>query len=273
MSEHNITVEGATYRVFVDGDGPTLLLLHGFTGSASNWEPLVSRFAASYTVVRVDLLGHGTTTAPDDPNRYAMPHAARDLVALMHDLGHSAFHLLGYSMGGRLALYTAVHYPEAVQTLTLESASPGLTNEDERTARIKRDEALGARIENEGVPAFVDFWEKIVLFDSQANASASDRQRLRDQRLTNHPTGLANSLRGMGTGVQPSQWENLSALDMPVLLVTGMLDTKFMDIATDMAQDIQKAQRVTIAYAGHTVHFEQPIAYQSVVLGFLDANR
>ncbi len=271
MSEHNITINGITYHVLVDGDGPPLLLLHGFSGSAQNWEPLVPGFAARYTVVRINLLGHGQTDAPRDISRYAMPRAARDLLHIMATLDHSEFHLLGYSMGGRLALYTAAHNPDTVKTLTLESASPGLKTAAEQTARMQSDKTLANRIQQEGIPAFVDFWERIPLFASQANAPEIDRQRLHAQRLTNRTLGLANSLRGMGTGVQPSQWEKLSTLTMPVLLVTGALDTKFMQIANEMAQCIPNTQREIVANAGHTVHFEHPEIYQTAVLGFLDA--
>ncbi|MEZ4716454.1 MAG: alpha/beta fold hydrolase [Caldilineaceae bacterium] len=88
-----------------------MLLLHGFTGSHANWQDVLPTLAADHRVIAVDLLGHGQTDAPDDPARYAMPHAAADLAALMTALSTEEFHLLGYSMGGRLALFTALAYP------------------------------------------------------------------------------------------------------------------------------------------------------------------
>lgn len=273
MSTQQLSVDGAKYHIEVDGNGPPLLLLHGFTGSSQNWEPLVPTFAEQYTVVRVDLLGHGQTDAPTNPQRYSMHHAATALQKIMANLRYPSYHLLGYSMGGRLALYTAAQYADTVQTLTLESASPGLATADERAERMQRDDVLANRVEDEGISAFVDFWENIPLFSSQASVTEADRQRLRDQRLTNCPTGLANSLRGMGTGAQPSQWQSLPDLTMPVLLITGTLDTKFTRIADEMAEHIPNVQRAAITGAGHTVHFEQPIAYSQTVLEFLDAHR
>lgn len=273
MNEQKITANAATYHVRVDGNGPPLLLLHGFTGASVNWEPLVPSLATVHTVIRPDLLGHGQTDAPPDSTRYAMPAAAQDLLHIMGALGHDSFHLLGYSMGGRLALYLAAHRPDAVRTLTLESASPGIAGVDERAERAESDAALADRIERQGVPAFVDFWEALPLFASQASVREVERERLRAQRLANSPHGLANSLRGMGTGVQPSQWDNLANLTMPVLLVTGALDTKFMGIADTMAERLANVRRETVADTGHAVHFEQPAHYRAAVLPFLDAHR
>ncbi|MCZ7671308.1 MAG: hypothetical protein M5U34_31335 [Chloroflexi bacterium] len=113
---------------------------------------------------------------------------------------------------------------------------PGLKTEAERAERRHRDNALAGRIERDGIEAFVDFWESLPLWDSQKQLSAETRARLRQQRLQNNPLGLANSLRGMGTGMQPSLWHKLSEITMPALLLTGELDHKFCTIGEEMAQ-------------------------------------
>lgn len=217
-----------------------LLLLHGFTGCAGNWKPISPKLMASETghdtrpIIAVDLLGHGQTEAPRDPDRYAIERAVADLEAVLDTLRIERTDLVGYSMGGRLALAFAVLAPGRVVRLVLESASPGLRTPDERTARVTADRALADSIERDGVPAFVDRWERLPLFASQDRLPVERREALRKQRLDNRASGLANSLRGMGTGAQPSFWEQLPSLQAPTLLITGEEDTKFCAIAEEM---------------------------------------
>ncbi len=251
------------------GSGPPLLLLHGFTGCMRNWEPLVPQLAQNYTVVTVDLPGHGQTASPDDLSFYRIGPVAAELVQLMHSLGHDRFDLIGYSMGGRLALYIACRHPEKISRLILESASPGLKTAEERAARRTSDYALVNRIQQDGVEKFVDFWESIPLWESQKQLSAEARQNLRQIRLDNNPAGLANSLRGMGTGQQPSLWSDLSQLTMPTLLITGEHDHKFCAIAADMQSHIPQVDHQTVKNAGHTVHLEQPSSWLALVGAFL----
>ena len=121
-------------------------------------------------------------------------------------------------MGGRIALYSA--FSGFFRALILESASPGLANSTEREQRRNSDMLLAESIEREGVATFVHYWEKLPLFASQSNLSAKQRDALRRQRLNNRASGLANSLRGVGTGVQPALHDQLPTLDLPVLLIT-----------------------------------------------------
>ena len=172
-------------------------------------------------------------------------------------------------MGGRLALYLAVHYPEHFASLILESASPGLKTEAEREERRQRDDALADRIEREGLEAFVDFWESLPLWHSQKQLPPETRADLRQQRLQNNPLGLANSLRGMGTAVQPTFWENLPDLHLPALFITGELDKKFVKIAQEMSALLPKASHIIIPDSGHTLHLEKPTQYTQTVVSFL----
>lgn len=251
------------------GSGPPLLLLHGFTGCTRNWEPLVPHLAQSHTVIIVDLPGHGQTGPLSDIQSYRMETIAAELVQLMDGLGHAQFDLLGYSMGGRLALYMAVHYPEKINKLVLESASPGLKTAEEREARSAADDTLAERIEREGIESFVNFWESISLWESQKSLSDASKDNLRQIRLSNNPAGLANSLRGMGTGQQPSLWPQLKSMQIPTLLITGEHDSKFCAIAAQMGQLIPNSQHQTIPQAGHTVHLEKPADWGQAVQNFL----
>ncbi|GAB4516764.1 MAG: 2-succinyl-6-hydroxy-2,4-cyclohexadiene-1-carboxy late synthase [Anaerolineae bacterium] len=268
-----LTIYDVDYQLSVSGSGTPLVLLHGFTGRGANWQPVMPTLAQAHTVITVDLLGHGETSAPDDPQRYRMPEAAHDLAVLFKALSATPVHLLGYSMGGRLALYTALHYPELIASLILESASPGLRTEGEREARRESDHALAAFIEREGVPAFVDRWEALPLFATQRALPEARQKALRAQRLQNRAHGLANSLRGMGTGEQPPLWDALSQLTMPVTLITGEQDTKFVQIAREMQSHLREAEHVIIPEAGHTTHLEQPALFVKAVEDALQTQR
>lgn len=264
-----MVINGVNYHVETHGAGDPLVLLHGFSGSGANWEVHVDTLAQHFRVVTVDLLGHGQTDSPADPARYRAERAAADLIAIFDALDLPRVNLLGYSMGGRLALYTALQYPARIDRLILESASPGLRTDAERQARIRSDEALADRIERDGVAAFVDYWTDIPLFATQMPEL---RQRLYEQRLNNDPVGLANSLRGMGTGAQPSLWEHLPALDLPVLLLCGALDAKFAAINREIRHLIPHSTLVVIPDAGHTVHAEQPERFRAEIDRFLHAH-
>ena len=256
-------------HIEIEGSGPPLLLLHGFTGSTRNWESVVPPLTKNHTVITVDLPGHGQTPSPTDLSAYQMESVAPALNGLMEEMGHSSFNLLGYSMGGRLTLYMAIQYPAHVSKLILESASPGLKTAEERDARRASDNALADRIESEGVESFVDFWESISLWESQKDLTQKAAANLRQIRLENNPSGLANSLRGMGTGRQPSLWGSLKHLKSPTLLLTGELDGKFCKIGAEMHRLMPNSQHKIIPLAGHTIHLEQPDQWLAEVQQFL----
>jgi 2-succinyl-6-hydroxy-2,4-cyclohexadiene-1-carboxylate synthase len=268
-----VRVNDVDYFVTAAGKGEPLVLLHGFTGSSASWDKQTAVFSTHFRTIAVDLLGHGRTGSPPDPNRYRMETAAADIIAILEkqkaEGGRQKVHLLGYSMGGRLALYLAVNYPEWFQSLILESASPGLETAVARAERQKQDNALANWIEVNGIAAFVDRWEQLPLWASQAQLPPETRLALREQRLQNSPTGLANSLRGMGTGVQPSLWPHLNDLQLPALLITGALDKKFVEIGEQMAETIPSAQLKVVREAGHTVHLEQMVTFNHQVIQFL----
>ncbi len=237
-----LDIDGARYYVEEAGDGPPLLLLHGFTGSGRSWQPLLADLSPHFRIITVDLPGHGLSVMPDDPNRYAMPMVAADIELLLHEMGYTQSALLGYSMGGRLGLYLAHHYPERFHALILESASPGLKTRPEQEARMAADEELATTIEASDIQSFVDKWERLPLFSTQCDRlSPEEQQRLRQDRLSRDPAGLASSLRGMGTGVQPSLWSALSEVAQPTLLIAGQEDTKFVGIAEEMASAMPEA--------------------------------
>lgn len=273
MENRRLAVNGTHVGVVLHGESEnrqqTLVLLHGFTGSAAGWSDLLLRLEApGRWLIALDMPGHGESDAPADPACYTMERSQANILAALQALGVEAREsiLLGYSMGGRIALYTA--FSGFFRALILESASPGLANPAEREQRRQSDNALAERIERAGVEAFVADWEKLPLFASQRNLPSETRAALRAQRLNNRAIGLANSLRGCGTGVQPALHERLKALDLPVLLLAGELDDKFRHIADQMARSLPQANLQIIPGAGHAIHLEQAAIFAARVSEF-----
>lgn len=270
MNSHYHIIDGLCYHVTEWGTGKPLLLLHGFTGSGTTWLPFSGQFGEQYRVLAVDLPGHGRTDAPLDIARYRMERVAADLVHLLIERQATPACWLGYSMGGRLALYAAARLPEHVRALVLESASPGLATEAEREARRAQDEELARRIKVEGMAAFVDYWERLPLFASQSRLSPDRLAEQKAGRLRNSVKGLAGSLRGMGTGSQPSLWDSLAGLTLPGLLLAGELDEKFAAINQRMSEMWAIAELAIVPEAGHAIHLERPELFAALVTGFLE---
>lgn len=261
--------EGFGLNIEVSGQGEPLVLLHGFTGSARSWGAFGAELARSFTLVAVDLVGHGTSDAPAELEHYAMAECVGDTVEAVRRAGFERAHWLGYSMGGRTALHVAAALPGAVRSLITIGASPGLECVEDRLARRSADAALAARIEREGMPAFVDYWESIPLFATQRALPPAVRERIRAGRLANRAVGLANSLRGMGTGAQEPLHERLATLTLPALIMAGELDAKYVEVGQAMTAAMPCARFVAIEGAGHAAHTERPAACADEVRRFL----
>lgn len=275
MSEHRVLINGQPYHVWVAGSGQPIVLLHGFTGTWRDWgESALIDLATRYHVIAPDLLGHGNSATPSITARYAFSHIIHDVVALCDQFTAQPLHWVGYSMGGRIALGCAISAPERCQALILESASAGLKTESERLARQTSDNALADKIEKDGIASFINYWEKLALWDSyKSTLTPLEHDALHRQRLNNHPAGLANSLRGYGTGVQPSYWEHLSTFHAPTLLICGEKDLKFKQIGQEMNAILPNSHLEIIEKAGHTPHREQSELFWQHVRFFFDETR
>ena len=261
-------VSGAALHVERTGAGAPLLLLHGFTGSTRTWD----RFREAWPgveMIAVDLIGHGQSDAPGNAARYRTAQASADLSALLDTLALPSAIVLGYSLGGRIALRWALAQPQRVRALILESASPGIADDADRAQRRSSDEALADRIERDGVERFVEYWESLPLWASQARLPQAERAALRAQRLQNRALGLANSLRGMGASVDAPVLADLDRLTAPVLLVAGALDSAYCAHAKAMAARLPNATVSVVPDAGHAVHLERPEEFASAVGAFL----
>ncbi|WP_433743950.1 2-succinyl-6-hydroxy-2,4-cyclohexadiene-1-carboxylate synthase [Falsibacillus pallidus] len=264
-----IFIDDVYYAVESEGIGEPLICLHGFTGDGSTWDDLKHQLSRDFRVITIDCLGHGNSDIPNDFHRYSIEKCAHDLNRILEELQLDSVNVLGYSMGGRLALTFAVLFPDKVKRLVLESSSPGLKTKAEQKSRKIADEKLCQILLEEGIEAFVDYWENIALFSSQKKLPAEKRQKIRDQRLNCDPLGLANSLRGMGTGAQPSWWDSLDNLQMPVLLLAGELDEKFCLLNEEMKNRLPNAVFHKISQCGHALHVEHSTKFGKMVEEFL----
>ena len=238
------------------GQGPRLVLVHGFTQNARCWGPLPTLLAGHHEVLAVDAPGHGGSSG--------LALGLWDAAAALGGTGGAATYV-GYSMGGRLCLHLALARPELVQALVLISTSPGIEDPHQRARRRAEDLALAERLEAVGVAAFIDEWLATPLFATLPRASAA-----RDERLANTPTGLASSLRLAGTGVQEPLWSRLAELRMPVLVVAGERDPAYTAVARRTVAAIgADATLEVVAGAGHAVPLEQPETLAERILAWL----
>ena len=248
-------------------DRPAVLFLHGFMGSKSDWASIANTLGRGFRCVAVDLPGHGSSLDLHDP-AYTMDGAAKATVGLLNALKIWRACVVGYSMGGRLALYVALRYPGRCSGVFLESASPGLEGADERATRRRADEEKATLLETGDFEGFLENWYRQPLFAPLARDEDRLRQLLKS-RLENDPVELARSLRGMGTGSQPSLWDELPSLRVPTLAVAGELDGKFVGISRRMESLSPMMRALAVPGTGHNVHEEAPSEYLSLLRRFL----
>lgn len=263
-----MNINSVNYHVEIRGVGEPLLVLHGFSGSSKSFEELIDSWSKKYKVILVDILGHGKSEKPKDFRSYEMDRVAEDLKHILDKLKINKTCLFGYSMGGRLALTFTVNYPYLVSALVLESSSPGIADEKMRKIREQKDNELAEFIEKRGIKDFVNYWDSVPLFNL-AQMPLEKKRKLHQERLNNNILGLANSLRGMGSGRQKSLWNSLEDIDIPTLLIVGENDEKYCDISAKMVEIMPRARREVVKDTSHIVHFEKPEVLNKIVLDFL----
>ncbi len=251
-------------------DRPPLILLHGFTGSTKDWSPFFKTFQRKFQPIAIDLIGHGQTDSPENLEYYSMNAVVKQLHQILKQLRIESAHWLGYSMGGRTALSFALKYPGRVQSLVLESATPGISNPQERKIRQQVDDQLAKFIEDHTIEEFVDQWLDHPIFETQKNLPQQRREQSRQMRLQNSRSGLANTLRGFGTGHMPHLWDSLDHLSVQTLLITGKKDKKFTTIAQRMKKLLPNVAHEVVEDAGHNIHFERPEIFAEITTDFLE---
>jgi 2-succinyl-6-hydroxy-2,4-cyclohexadiene-1-carboxylate synthase len=236
-----------------------VILLHGFTNTGRSWDPVIAAFGERYRALAPDIRGHGDASEREPVT----------LEAVIDDVGallDGPTTLVGYSMGGRIALHVALTLSERVERLVLVGASPGVADPGDRAARREADERLADEIAGLSIEELVAHWESTTAASGiLAGQPAEVREVARAGRLRNTPAGLARALRGLGTGALPSLWDRLGELSMPVALIVGERDHKFRGIADEMADAMRDATVVVVPGAGHAVHLEAPGAVADAI--------
>ncbi|HEY9673509.1 MAG TPA: 2-succinyl-6-hydroxy-2,4-cyclohexadiene-1-carboxylate synthase [Waterburya sp.] len=255
------------YSLWGNRDNPLILFLHGFMGDSHEFDDVISLLCDQFCSLTIDLPGHGKTRILAGEECYTMPATAQALIHLLDQLKVETCALVGYSMGGRLALYLSLHFPQRFSKVVLESTSPGLKTQRDRSERIQRDFQLARQLEQSDFSAFLLQWYNQPIFNSLKKNSRFDA--LVKNRLKNSPCELAKSLRNLSTGCQPSLWEKLHENENPWLLLVGEYDAKFIAINSEMAKVCPSAKLELVSHCGHNIHFENPKLFAEKVKKFL----
>ena len=240
------------------GEGPPLVLVHGFTQNAGTWWPLVEPLEKSYRLVAVDAPGHGGSAEVE-----ADLAGGSDLMVASVPAPAA---WVGYSMGGRFALHAALRHPGAIRRLVVVSATAGIDDADERAARRRSDAALADRVESEGVEAFIAWWAAQPMFSTLTLQAG----RVEDRVAKASAAGLASSLRLAGAGCQRPLWETLSTIEIPTLVIAGALDKKYVALSERIVEAVGPNARLHVMPgAGHACHLERPEEFIRAVQEFL----
>jgi len=262
--------------------GAPLVLLHGFTGSAADWQAWPPRVAwhpggdhlgalFGRPALALDLPGHGASPGAGGAT---MDAAVEEILAALDRRGIDRAHLVGYSMGGRAALAFAAGHPDRLASLMLIGASPGIEDDAERSERRRQDEALARALEEAdaggGLEGFVDRWMALPLFATQALLGHRHLRLARLRRLAGSSRGYAASLRGMGQGAQASYWPALQTIETPTLLLAGGRDERYVRLAHRMAEAMPHARVEIVPGVGHAAHLEAPDAVAEAIRGHVE---
>jgi 2-succinyl-6-hydroxy-2,4-cyclohexadiene-1-carboxylate synthase len=251
-----------------------VVLLHGFTGTHRTWDGLSERLEDGHFLIIPDLPGHGKSGVSKSREGMSVRATAEAVAELLRtETGGRKAALVGYSLGGRVALDLACAHEDLLSCLVVEGASPGLERGDEREERRGRDDALADEIEARGVGWFVDHWQDTPLFATQKDLPRPAFESVRRDRLSNSASGLAMSLRAAGTGQMTPLWGEIGMLGIPVLIVVGKRDRKYSETGEAMRSRIPGSTLAAVEGAGHCVHVERPAEFAELVERFLDRPR
>ena len=232
-----------------------IVCLHGFTGGPESWGAVLAALPAEVHASCPPILGHH----PDVPSTGMRFEDEVDRLAeSLACLAGRPLHLVGYSMGARLALGLVVRYRDLFASATLIGVHPGLVSEGERRSRRAADEKLACELEADGVERFVDAWQELPLFQSQQAVSDAILASQRRRRLRHSAAGLAQALRVLGLGHMPDYTAALPELDLPIHLMVGERDVKFRGLAETMVVSMPEARVEIVSGVGHNLILEAP---------------
>jgi len=252
-----------------DSENPTVVMLHGFGGLSTDWNGLIDDLSAEFYCVAPDLPGHGKSTIDMSPNEITLPSVAAEVNTLITSLGLGDVILLGYSLGGRIALQYAINYQPSLQALILESANPGLESDYERKMRSALDADRAKRLRDYGAEDFFEEWYHQPLFDSiseQSNVVSA----LIEARAAQDANSLASMLERLSPGTVTPLWDRLDQFHIPVKIISGAKDREYTRISRRMTELIQHVDWTVIADAGHNCHLERSLAFSTAVRRFIE---
>jgi 2-succinyl-6-hydroxy-2,4-cyclohexadiene-1-carboxylate synthase len=231
---------------------PTLIFLHGFMGSGADWLPVMESLSDRFYCIAPELPGHHSSPLP---LRSGFRAYSQTVLAQIKNMTRAPCSLVGYSMGGRIALHLGLHHPTLFHTIILESASPGLPGAEARKSRKNEDLKVCNQLKKMELHKFLNKWFEKPIFRS---LSPELKQTLIRSRRGQNPQLLARVLQAAGLGHMPSLWLKLRRNTVPQLLITGELDTKFKRIAAEMKRAGTGLKAISAPGCSHIVHLENP---------------
>ena len=234
------------YQRWGDPERPPLVLLHGFMQSSTSWEPIAASLKFHFCVYAVDFIGHGLSDKSKNPARYTYEDMAASidyflrkvvcrpsdsaskpskrmsplLKSLRKSSGDCASeqsiraHVVGYSMGGRIALALMKTSCDVLASVILESCNLGCATDEEQQEAAKRNSAWVNRIREEGMEEFVNYWETLPLFETQKELGFD--KILHFSRAANDPECMALCLEGAGKQAMPLSGETLTNIEKAI---------------------------------------------------------
>lgn len=275
-SEFDFSWEGQNIHVYQWGsrDNIPVVLLHGFMQTGMSWENLASRLSETHCVYALDFLGHGKSSKPHDASLYSFEAHVRMVEAFLEQVAcidaqgsKRRAHVIGYSMGGRIALGLAFSEKDLLYSLVLESCNFGPANNEERIAARERNRAWAQQLRSAGIEKFVEHWEALPLFESQRETGFDEV--LRPERVANDAEAMALCLEGAGKHAMPDSAKThavIASTWIPVKYLWGYDDAKTEPVAHRLEHD---GIDVTSFGTGHNVHLEALMLYGTVVQEFL----
>jgi 3-oxoadipate enol-lactonase len=260
--------DGVALEVTDTGNGPGLLLVHGFGGAKEDFADHVDALAARHRVVTFDHRGHGKSDDPPGADAYSLDRLAADVLGVAGALGIDTFRLLGHSMGGMVARRVVLAAPERVAGLVLMDTSPGpIPSVDPELA----DLAAGIMLD-QGKDVLKPMLDEAGTLESPAHLRLlAERPELVEYELRNwqalSPVMWATMLREIVH--QPDQLALLAGVRCPTLVIVGEQDTPFVSASHDMAATIPGAELVVVRDAGHSPQLENATEWFDALDGFL----
>ncbi len=250
------TINGIPFHTVIIGDTalPHIVFLHGFLGSCSDWLPITRDLQNDYCCIMVDLPGHGSANLLETipPGDYFV-QTVDALAELLRESTSTPCLLVGYSMGGRIALALLLRHPQLFSKAIIVSASPGLKTEKEQIARQEHDEKVARKIER-NFAGFLEAWYDQPLFSTLKHHPIF--KEVESERKINDPANLALALRLLGTGRQPSFWDDLARNNTAVSFFTGEKDERYVEIGRQMVKLTPASDLEIFPHCGHTLHLE-----------------